>query len=359
MRLRPDSRRAPRAAGGFTLLEAVIAAGLVLLTITAVTSCVVSVSRAGARLEGHMDADRAAWRVAERLRVLPFCAGSYPQATAHDRRSCVRPGRGRLSARGRRAEHRLGALRRLLAGAGGEEAGSFVTLFSEDGVEVTCVARFLAGPDGTELGPDGPGGWDARSASAPPSGTLSVTLSVPGGGQRTSFVRSALSRPPISADDRGGSLMRRATIPRRADVRRDDGFTLVELLIAAGIAAVVLTAAYAWLWNVAALAGGADDRAQAATLADAVSARSPRTFAPASASSSLRPGAILRDRSSVVHDHAAAAAETVLIVWDPAQRRRVAQRVRHVPVGSRHALRRCRTSSPTVRSSDGERMASV
>jgi hypothetical protein len=185
-----------RATGGFTLLEAVMAAGLVLLTVTAVTFCVVTVSRVGARLEARMDGDRAAWRVAERLRALPFCAGSYPQAAvsagdrAPDLVAAVFPHAdlGRNTASGHYA---------ALSGDG-EQAGSFVTLLSEDGVQVRCVACFLAGPDGVELGPEALNGWDARSASAPPSGTLSVTLSVPDGGRRTSFLRSALQKAPIS-----------------------------------------------------------------------------------------------------------------------------------------------------------------
>lgn len=173
-----------------------MAAGLVLLTVTAVTFTVVSVTGAGARLEARMDADRAAWRVAERLRVLPFCAGSYPQAAvatggrSPDLVAAVFP-------HADLARNTASALYMATSGGDGEQPGSFVTLFSEDGVQVTCVARFQAGPVGTELGPEVLSGWDTRSASAPPSGTLSVTLSVPGGGQRTSFVRSALLRPPI------------------------------------------------------------------------------------------------------------------------------------------------------------------
>jgi prepilin-type N-terminal cleavage/methylation domain-containing protein len=95
------------------------------------------------------------------------------------------------------------------------------------------------------------------------------------------------------------------------------GFTLVELLIAATVAAIVLGAAYAWLWNVAALADAADDRAQAATSAAAVSRAVARD-----AHASLRiveppPG---RDPScslALVRIHAGAADETTLVVWDP------------------------------------------
>ncbi len=197
MRLSMGSRPALRATDGFTLLEAVMAAGLVLLTVTAVTVTVVTVSGAGARLERRMDADRAAWRVAERLRVLPFCAGGYPQAAmatggrSSDLVTAVFP-------HADFARNTTAARYAATPGADGEQPGSFVTLFGEDGVQVTCVARFLTGPVGPELGPEALSGWDARSASAPPSGTLAITLSVPGGGQRTGFVRSALSRPPIS-----------------------------------------------------------------------------------------------------------------------------------------------------------------
>ncbi len=72
----------PWSAAGFSLLEVVIAAGLLLMTITAVTACITSVSRGGARAEAEMDADRAVCAVAERLRGLPFCAAPYPDSAA-------------------------------------------------------------------------------------------------------------------------------------------------------------------------------------------------------------------------------------------------------------------------------------
>jgi type II secretory pathway pseudopilin PulG len=97
-------------------------------------------------------------------------------------------------------------------------------------------------------------------------------------------------------------------------------FTLVELLVGAAIAATLLGAAYGWLWNLAALAGRADDRAQATSLAAAAS----RAIA-ADVGACVRvvepPSG--RDPSqslALVHDHAGAAAEVVLVVWDPARR---------------------------------------
>jgi type II secretory pathway component PulJ len=113
--------------------------------------------------------------------------------------------------------------------------------------------------------------------------------------------------------------MSRTAISRVAGGGRDDGLTLVELLIAAGIAVVVLTAAFAWLWNVAALAGGADDRAQAATLAAAVS-RAITADLHAGVCVVAPPSGRDPSRSlAIVHHHAAPAVETVLIVWDPAR----------------------------------------
>ena len=78
-----------------------------------------------------------------------------------------------------------------------EPAGSFVTLLSEEGVQVKCVARLLAGPNGPELGAEAMGGWDAIVATAPPAPTLSLTLSVAGSGRIVRFSRTALSSAPI------------------------------------------------------------------------------------------------------------------------------------------------------------------
>jgi prepilin-type N-terminal cleavage/methylation domain-containing protein len=96
-------------------------------------------------------------------------------------------------------------------------------------------------------------------------------------------------------------------------------FTLVELLIAAAVAATVLGAAYGWLWNVAALASRADDRAQAATLA-ATASRAIAADVKASLRVAEPPSGRDRARSlALLHDHAGVAPEAVLVVWDPAR----------------------------------------
>ncbi len=106
----------------------------------------------------------------------------------------------------------------------------------------------------------------------------------------------------------------------RRSARCANGVTLVELLVAATVTGVVLAAAYGWVWNVAALATRADDRAQAATIASACCRaveleirRAVAVVAPP----------IDRDRATslaLIHDHADAAEEDVRVVWDPARR---------------------------------------
>ena len=111
----------------------------------------------------------------------------------------------------------------------------------------------------------------------------------------------------------------KATIIGPRVAASDGGFTLVELMVGAVIAGVVLSAGFGWLWNLAALAGGVDDRAQAATLTAAVS-RAVAADAQVSISAVDPPAGGDASRSlALQHDHVGVAAEAVLIVWDPAR----------------------------------------
>ncbi|MGE5229981.1 MAG: prepilin-type N-terminal cleavage/methylation domain-containing protein [Deltaproteobacteria bacterium] len=105
----------------------------------------------------------------------------------------------------------------------------------------------------------------------------------------------------------------------RAEQRRDQAFTLIEVLVGAAVAAVVLAGAYGWLWNVAALAGETDDRVQAGTLA-AAAARAVGDDVRAAVEVRQPPAG--RDPASSIslaHDHVDVAPEEVLVVWDPAR----------------------------------------
>lgn len=98
------------------------------------------------------------------------------------------------------------------------------------------------------------------------------------------------------------------------------GATLVELLVAAVVAGVVLSAAYGWLWNVGALARTQDDRAQAETIAAAAARTVATDVRAALAVESAAPD---RDPSRALvlaHDHPAVARERVTIAWDPARK---------------------------------------
>ena len=183
--------------GGFSLLEVVVAAALLFMTVIAVSAAVVGVSRSGARLQSTMDADRAVRSEAERLRALPYCAVSYPQpgagrgANGSDLVAAVFP-------HAQTAQNAPSARYAATADGSGAPAGSFVTLVSRDGVVVRCVARFLAGPDGPDLGPEQLTGWDAAGSHAPPAPSLVVALSTDPGGRSVRLVRSALSAPPLT-----------------------------------------------------------------------------------------------------------------------------------------------------------------
>lgn len=188
--------RAGRWSYGFSLVEVVVASGLLLTTITAVTFCVTSVSASGARLQQVMDADRAVRVVAERLAALPFYrssadAGSASDTQADDLLGAVFPhadmARNTPTARYVRSD--------------GEEApaGSFVTVFTQGGVDVQCVARFLAAEDGPALEPSAVEGWARVDGDQPPGCALSVRLTATshGTGRSASLIRAALAMPLV------------------------------------------------------------------------------------------------------------------------------------------------------------------
>jgi prepilin-type N-terminal cleavage/methylation domain-containing protein len=105
------------------------------------------------------------------------------------------------------------------------------------------------------------------------------------------------------------------SVPRGA---RAEGFSLVELLVASSVLVVVLAAAYGWVWSVAALADGWDDRSQAETIA-ATAVRAVAADVDSAVAVGPPSG---RDPSSSLlcaRDRADVAPEEVLLVWDSAR----------------------------------------
>jgi hypothetical protein len=169
-----------RRSTGFSLLEVVIASGLLLLTVTSVTAAVAGVSHAGRRAEVTLQADAVVQSVVARLAGLPFCGAELPAASpgdfagATDLLAAVFPDAG--------AERDTADARYVATDEGGVPGGSFVTRFAQDGVAVTCVARFRHGADADWLSPADLAGWDVTVSTRPPASVLVVDVVVAGGG---------------------------------------------------------------------------------------------------------------------------------------------------------------------------------
>jgi hypothetical protein len=161
-------------------LEVVVAAALLLLTVTATTACVTAVSRADQRLEGAMAADRALASVTARLKCLPFCPSALPAPAA----ACGPGASDLVSSVFPHARAGGGTEEGYFAEVGedGVPAGAFVTSLSADGVTIVCVARFRDAAGGW-LWPDDLGGFDVRTAGWLPAAalTLDLTATAPGG----------------------------------------------------------------------------------------------------------------------------------------------------------------------------------
>lgn len=188
---------------GFSLLEAVIASGLLLLTVTAVTLCVSAVSGSARRTESAQRAESALRALSAWLSSLPYCPAELPA-----------PG----AARGPDAGDLVAAVfphacpwddrpdaRYVSADEGGIAGGSFVSRFTVQGEEVVCVARFL-GADGLALASSDIEGFHVALSRAVPGSTLEVVLSAPAaGGRRESIlVRTAGAGARLEPEEAAG-----------------------------------------------------------------------------------------------------------------------------------------------------------
>lgn len=189
-----------RLTAGFSLLEVVVAAALLLMTIAAVTACVTSSGAAKARLQATMDADRAARAVAERLRSLPFCAATLP-ALNSARGSAATDLVAAVFPHARVAENTESARYIVAAGTEGDAPpGSFITLAEVGGVEVRCVTVFFASEGSVALGAAELDGWSVGEMAVPPGAVLlvRVTAASHGAVRTVSVMRSALTAPTVA-----------------------------------------------------------------------------------------------------------------------------------------------------------------
>ena len=229
MRLTAAASVGRRVADGFSLLEAVIAAGLLLLRSQLSRSCVVACHAPECPSGREHGRDRAACVGGERLGVLPFCAGSYPQAgpvpavplgdlsgrSFRMRRSRGTPGSARYFATAWRRRERRPALCHDVQR--GRRAGHLRRALSSRAGRARHSGRTVLGD------------WYARLRSAPPaSGTCPSAQSSTAEAQRLRFIRSAMARrrrspgpwrPPVpdeavTPEGRGNSTARAAAASR-------------------------------------------------------------------------------------------------------------------------------------------------
>jgi hypothetical protein len=171
--------RSPRP-DGFSLLEVVVAASLLLLTVTSVSAAVASVSHSGRRAEAAMKVGGVLESVVAHLGSVPFCPAALPAApeagglAATDLLAAVFPAAG--------ASRDAVDARYVEADEGGLAAGSFFTRFEEDGVVITCVARFRRAAGGVWLGSADLDGWDLALSDRPPAPLLVVEVTAAAGG---------------------------------------------------------------------------------------------------------------------------------------------------------------------------------
>jgi type II secretory pathway pseudopilin PulG len=177
---------------GFSLVEAVVAGALLLLTCVSVSTLLTAALRAEGATQRRSALEVALAAERERLAALPYYR---PVTTPEEVAAGTAP-----SLVGEVFPHALAAYNTASgsyrASGDGGEPGSFESTGVSEGVRVTRTARFLQRWPGSPrtLGPADLDGWAAWHGDPPPGGALAIRLTAEAGG------RQAVCVITVSAD---------------------------------------------------------------------------------------------------------------------------------------------------------------
>jgi len=166
-----------RRGSGFTLVEVMIAASLLLLTVVSATPLLVGSERTASRESRAAEARRLAQSTFERLRSLPFAPpSSPPAAAAPDPDGCVLAALFPHADAGRNGPDDF----IVFADDGSWPAGTFVTRRHVGAYVITTASRFAAAASGgfSAVPTARLAGYDLSSSDELPSGALNVGVRV-------------------------------------------------------------------------------------------------------------------------------------------------------------------------------------
>jgi hypothetical protein len=100
----------------------------------------------------------------------------------------------------------------------------------------------------------------------------------------------------------------------------ESGFSIIELLVATVTLAVVLGGAYGWVWNLGSFVGTTDDRAQASTIAAALTRTVSEDVRTAVGLAAPTAGHDPAGALAILRDPVDGSPEDVEVVWDAARK---------------------------------------
>lgn len=191
---------------GFTIIEAVTAASILLATCVAISGVLSGATKA-ASVAAHSDhLEQVLESECQRLAALPYFRSNV--AAGRPGGSPALPSLVSEVFPWARTELNTGVAHYVDASSG-DEAGTFATTFEEHDVTVRLRAAFVRddGVDPRHLGAEELAGWDCTSGAWPPSSALEISIEVSRQGHAASrlLVLSAL-RPSLEPSVRAAAL---------------------------------------------------------------------------------------------------------------------------------------------------------